>query len=254
MTRISRYGHPLYGAELRLARARQLIGTMHRQYQRYANTHERTGWDGVIDKSTGMLTIYPRLSDERHVHVPRLSLTFGEVAYNVRSALDYLIYSIARANNNGVEVSGTQFPLEDSSSRYWARWTGTDAKTGKQVARTLNKIPQDVAKDLAHYQPFAKCSWAELLRDISNPDKHRHLTTLSTSAKFVSDRPVLRVIDTQSNRQTIPLKGEIEISVAIHFGGGLIDIIEASHLVQREATALIRSYAGRFKIPPPGFV
>lgn len=124
----------------------------------------------------------------------------------------------------------------------------------RQLIGTLNKIPHEIAKDLSHYQPYARCVWAELLRDISNPDKHRHLTTLGVSAEFVSDRPILRVIDTESNRHTIPMRGKIKVSVTFDFRDNPIDIIEASHLVQREATALIRSYAGRFKIPPPGLV
>jgi hypothetical protein len=248
------FGHPLHGAELRLARARQLIGTMHRQYQRYADTHERSGWIGRVDETTKHLRLSPRLSNERHVHVPRVSITLGEVAYNVRSALDFLVYSIARASNDCIEVRGTQFPLESTPHRYWARWTGKDTKTGKRVPRMLNKIPHDVAKDLAHYQPFAKCVWAELLSEISNPDKHRHLTTLGTSAEFIPDRPVLSVIDTKSGGQTIHLKGKVQISVSLEFRGDTIDVIKASNLVQREATALIRSYAGRFQLPGPRFV
>jgi hypothetical protein len=248
------FGHPLYGAELRLARARQLIGTMHRQYQRYADAHEHSGWNQSFDRTTGTLSLSPALSDARHVHVPKISITLGEIAYNIRSALDYLIYSIARANNNGKEVRGTQYPIEDSEERYWMRWTGKDPKTGRDVARWLNKIPRDVAEDLAHYQPFAHCAWAELLRDISNPDKHRHLTTLGISAEFIPDRPVLGVIDSETKRQSVHLSGKVAIGVTLKSGRDTIDIIEASNLVQREARALIRGYAGRFKLPPPGFV
>ena len=248
------FGHPLHGAELRLARARRLIGTMHRQYQRYADTHERSGWNGRLDRATGNLALSPKLSDERYVHVPRISITLGEVAYNVRSAMDFLVYSIARATNNGIEVRGTQFPLESTSHRYWARWTGRDVKTSQRVPRMLNKIPQEVAKDLANYQPFAKCIWAELPTVISSPDKHRHLTTLGTSAEFIPDRPVLRVIDAKSGSQTIHLKGKVQISVTLEFRGDTIDVIDASNLVQREATALIRSYASRFQLPGPRFV
>jgi hypothetical protein len=118
----------------------------------------------------------------------------------------------------------------------------------------LNKIPKDVAANLANYQPFAKCIWAELLRDISNPDKHRHLTTLGTSAEFVPDRPMLRIVDTHMHRQTIHLRGKVQISVTIQFRGDALDIIDASDLVQRGATALVRSYAGRFQGTQPIFV
>jgi hypothetical protein len=250
VTRIE-FGHPLYGAELRLARARRLIGTMNRQYQQWANAHKDSGWNKRFEKETGNLTLTPAFSGARHVYVPRISITLGETAYNVRSALDYLVYSIARASNRGIEVSGIQFPIEDSDARYWMRWTGKDPKSGRDVPKWLNKIPKDVADNLAHCQPFSHCRWAELLRDISNPDKHRHLTTLNISNTFISDRPVLGVIDTKTNRHTFHLRGQIEVGVSLQTGE---DIIDAAKLVESEARALVRSYAGRFKLPPPGFV
>jgi hypothetical protein len=245
------FGHPLYGAELRLARARQLIGTLHRQYQRWANLHEEPEIAQRFDRDRGVLNIQPLIHRESVIRVPRMSLTVGEIAYNVRSALDFLVYSIARANNNGVEVDGTQFPMEDVESRYWGRWSGTDDTTGRRIARYLDKIPKTVADDLAHYQPFANCRWAELLRDISNRDKHRHLSTLTTSTKLVPDEPIRRVIDPVKNAQSFHLKGQIEVGVFLPTGE---DVIDAAHLIQGEARALIRSYAGRFKIPPPGFI
>jgi hypothetical protein len=245
------YGHPLYGAELRLARARQLIGTLHRQYARWANLHDKAEIAQRFDRDRGVLNLQPLIHPSSVIHVPRMSLTVGEIAYNVRSALDFLVYSIARASNNGVEVDGTQFPMEDSESRYWARWTGTDAKTQNKVARYLDKIPKDVADDLAHYQPFANCGWIKLLRDISNRDKHRHLHTLTTTTKLIPEQPIRRVIDPIKNAQSLHIDGQIEVSVFLPTGE---DIVDAAHLIQSEARALVRSYARRFKIPPPGFV
>ncbi len=247
------YGHPLYGAELRLARARQLIGTMHRQYQRWANVHESPEVKQSFNPGTGVLNIQPMIHKASVIYVPRISLTLGEVNYNVRSALDFLVYSIARACNNGVEVKGTQFPLEDEESTYWMRWTGKAPKTGKPIrpnAHWLKGIPKDVADNLAHYQPW-QCDWTKLLREISNLDKHRHLTTLTTTTRLVPERPIRRVIDPVNRTQSFHLKGQVEVSVALPDG---MDVVYAAHLIQSEARALIRSYAGRFKLPAPGFV
>lgn len=243
------FGHPLHGAELRLARARQLIGTLNRQYARWGDAHGnvRVG----LDEARSLLHVAPEIPQlERDRLVPRISITVGETAYNIRSSLDYLIYAIARTNNYLREVRGTQFPLEDYEEMYWARWTGK-TPDGKKVAQFLRKVPRGVAEDLAHYQPFSGCKWAELLRDLSNPDKHRHLTTLNTRATFKPDTLGLGIVDPNTKQQSIHFKGRIEVSVFLPTGE---DVVDALHLVQGEARALVRSYAGRFQLPGPRWV
>jgi hypothetical protein len=131
------------------------------------------------------------------------------------------------------------------------RWTGTNAKTKRNVAKYLDKVPKDVAEDLAHYQPFSNCGWSEILRDISNRDKHRHLNTLTVTNKLIPEGEISRVIDPVANAQSLHMEGQLEVGVYLPTGE---DVIDAAHLIQREARALVRSYAGRFKFPPPSFV
>jgi len=184
----------------------------------------------------------------------RSSITLGEVIYNVRSALDFLVYSIARANNDGVELDGTQFPLEDHAGAYWTRWTGKNAK-GKPInakAHWLKNIPKAVAVDLEHYQPYA-CSWTKLIRDVSNRDKHRHLSTLTVTLGFRPTARPVRPIDPVDEKQAFVFpSGIVEIGIYLPDGGQ--DVLDAAHLIQREARALIRSYARIFKLPPPGLI
>jgi hypothetical protein len=249
-----KFGHPLYGAELRLARARRLIGTLHRQYARWAALHESSGIQENFDRATGVLRISAAIHEDRKIHIPRMSITLGEIAYNVRSSLDFLVYSIARANNaNYAEVDGTQFPMEDSPERFWMRWTGKNPETGKPIpasAKWLKNIPKGVAEDLEHYQPFAS-PWVAILRDISNRDKHRHLTTLTISTNLLPEGPIRIAVNPVKNAQSIHYRGQIEIGVFLPTGE---DVIDAANLVQSEATALIRRYASRFTLPGPRFV
>lgn len=252
MPRIDEFGHPLFGAHLRLRRARNCIGTLKRQMQRWSEAH-REQFRVEVDAQSRRVRITPVVPEERHMHLPRMSVTIGETAYHTRSALDYLVYSIARGNNGGTHVGGTQFPIEDVETVYWSRWTGKDPKTGRGVARYLKKIPKPVADDLFHYQPFSGCRWTEMLRDLSNPDKHRQLTTLTTYATF---RPhggnkVLGVMDPNTGLETVHLSGEVQVVVELEGGE---EIVGAFQLIEREARALIRSYAGRFQFDPTRFV
>src|ERR1043166_7489771 len=143
--------HPLYAADLRVRRAGRNVATLRRQLRRWANAHRdayrtRVRPDGSVHvEMTGQWAVYHLL--------PLASVTIGETVYNLRAALDYLIFEIARANNGGKNVSGTQFPIESSEETYWARSTGK-TPDGKRVAQYLRKVPKPVVADLAQYQPF----------------------------------------------------------------------------------------------------
>jgi hypothetical protein len=251
MTRIV-FGHPLYGAELRLGRARQLIGTMRRQYERWQSAIQAADPRQEFSYEGGYLLFRPELRAINLRHVPRISITLGETIYNIRAALDYLVYSIARASNEGVEVDETQFPLSGSKDGYWnLRWTGADPVTEKNRPGTLNNIPKDVADDLAHYQPFSGCAWAILLSSLSNADKHRSLTTLTTHYEFRPTGESIVEEHPYTHDKSIQRLGEIEVGLLLPTGE---DVVESADLVQREVRALIRSYAGRFEFPPPRFI
>ena len=142
MTRIV-FGHPLYGAELRLARSRQLVGTMRRQYERWEAAIQAADPRQEFTLEGGYLLFRPELHTLNLQHVPRISITLGETIYNIRAALDYLVYSIVRASNEGVEIDETQFPLSKHADRYWdLRWTGAAPATRKNDKRSLNNIPK----------------------------------------------------------------------------------------------------------------
>src|SRR5579884_1846280 len=95
----------------------------------------------------------------------------GEVIYNLRAALDYLVYEIAW-QDSGIEQCGTQFLIESVPS---------DPKEPKRgfKARSKTCLPgfhQRHVDAMESLQPYKGCTWTETLRRISNPDKHRHLT------------------------------------------------------------------------------
>lgn len=97
----------------------------------------------------------------------QVSILIGEIAYNLRAALDYLVYALA-VLDSGVEQSGTQFPIEDTPDGFEAR-----KKVG--FLRGLNAAH---IAGIERLQPYKGCDWTRLLRSLSNQDKHRHLTLL----------------------------------------------------------------------------
>jgi hypothetical protein len=70
-----------------------LIGTLKRQSRRWAERHaEFIGAEQ--DKSTGNLNLFLMPDDAEPLG--RVAITIGETIYNLRSALDYIVYDIAR--------------------------------------------------------------------------------------------------------------------------------------------------------------
>lgn len=114
---------------------------------------------------------------ERDEVDPKLSIVIGEIIYNLRSVLDYLVYDLARFDSGELQ-DGTQFPIEDTVEGF--------AKKRKSFLKGLSDAHVIAIEKL---QPYAGCAWTKTLRGLSNPDKHRRLVTL----KDVAFKPIVVV-------------------------------------------------------------
>jgi len=109
---------------------------------------------------------------------PRWSIRFGETIYNLRAALDYLVYSLAHLDS-GREKNGTQFPICSSPDSF-----------KKGVKRGwLNGVNPSHRAAIEMLQPYPRRQgldslWLARLAEFSNPDKHRHLTVVDTGTKI----------------------------------------------------------------------
>jgi hypothetical protein len=99
----------------------------------------------------------------------RVGVLIGEICYNLRSALDYLIFELAR-HDSGSAQNGTQFPIEDTKRGFKSR-----EKTW------LKGINLSHIAAIETLQPYRECDWTKALRDLSNRDKHREFAQISGS-------------------------------------------------------------------------
>lgn len=168
---------------MRTDRAGQLLTTLRRQFQRW--TDAQTANIGAA-KQVGPTEFEISMEGEPQIqHLYRAAVTVGEIAYNCRAALDDLVRELATHSNGGREVRGTQFPIEDDEAMFDARVTGKHPTSAdKKVGRYLYKVPPDAIAYFRQLQPFAGCEWTALLRDGSNPDKHRTLPFLTSQESF----------------------------------------------------------------------
>jgi hypothetical protein len=111
------------------------------------------------------------------VHVPPIaSIIVGEVIYNLRAALDYLVFELARYDSGKVQ-DGTQFLVEDVRSDPANKNRGFIPRS-KSCLKGVSSDHIDLIEKL---QPYNGVDWTKTLRDISNPDKHRELIAMKNS-------------------------------------------------------------------------
>lgn len=97
----------------------------------------------------------------------------GEIIYNLRAALDYLVYELAW-HDSGSEKHGTQFLIEKFRIDPKDPDRGFEPRS-KTCLVGLYQRHIDTLEDL---QPYKGCAWTKTLKSISNPDKHRRLTAV----------------------------------------------------------------------------
>lgn len=169
-----------------------------------------------------------------------IPLLVGEAIYEIRSALDGLVYQLAVAGRHASgkkyrDPTGTQFPIEDNAKMFEGRVTG---KLGsKHCAQYLAWVQPEFVQEIRAVQPFAGCQWTRLLRDISNQDKHRFLSEFSTKLE-IEFRP--------------PAEGQekvnMDLSIEVFLRPDLIPLIPALQMIHEGACAFV----GRFEIEDVG--
>jgi hypothetical protein len=124
-----------------------------------------------------------------------LSILVGEIIYNLRAALDYLVYELARLGS-GQAQDMTQFPIESCKKKFGSYENGTGLGKGR-----LKGVHSSHVALIKKLQPCYGCKWTGLLATISNSDKHKLLAVLYGSARqkatltFGSDVPPNRRAD-----------------------------------------------------------
>lgn len=143
-----------------------------------------------------------------------ITLLVGETIYNLRSALDYLIYELAQLDSKKV-IEGTQFPIDSSKKRFESR-----------RENFLKGISDEHIAIIQGLQPCCGCQWTKMLQSISNPDKHRKLTTIQHSVGVILPPGSAETIIAEK-----PMKMQADVTVYVAFSDGLpvIETLEQLH-------------------------
>ena len=124
-----------------------------------------------------------------HSNVPiSYSIRIGEIAYNLRSALDHLIWQLVRANGKQPKHNN-EFPILSSESEF-----------EKQGNRKLRGVEENKHRLVHDFQPFSDAGEVGknlfLLNKICNIDKHRYLNVLATHSRtYLNRMPLDTLVD-----------------------------------------------------------
>lgn len=225
-----------------MQRARRLIGTLKRQLQAWAEAH-RDFIEAVQDETTKQ--IYLTTAGDTKM-LGRISITSGETIYNLRAALDYVVYDLARIGV-GKPVAGTQFPIEETQAKFNSRISGKNAK-GEPVPQHLKGVPPGAIRLIAQLQPFAGCRWTRELRDLSNPDKHRHLSSLRSNLAGKINEAEMVDFDPETLRGSLRIRFDAEVEV---FFADDRPVLETLQDLCREVDATVQMFKSAVTSEPP---
>jgi len=156
----------LYGATLRQERALEHLADIREQveaiYNHFSTPSHQPHADG------GSFIRIPR------PHDPPLELAVrvGEMIYNLRAALDYVVFEIAH-HDSGVKQNGTQFPVEDRPEGF----------AGRRKSFLKGVSDEHVAL-IESYQPYEGCRWTTLPRVSLEPRQAPAAPRLANGGRF----------------------------------------------------------------------
>ena len=128
---------------------------------------EETQVRALPDGQTEIITPWIDLGEP--ITDPGWSRELGYAVYNLRAALDYLVYSLAFLDS-GSEQKGTQFPICSKPSNF-------EGSVKRGNLRGVNDAHRAMIEAL---QPYNGAKWLTELAGLSNPDKHMHLTAVAS--------------------------------------------------------------------------
>jgi hypothetical protein len=158
-------------ARARIDRAKQHIAVLEHEISTFLSP------DRIAAASAVLVQSFP--GGTEHFNAPPImSILIGEAFYNLRAALDYLVYELAYLDT-GRHQSGTKFLIEDREEGWNGHLPGPGTPGKLRRNMWLHRLTSAHQAALKALQPCSGCKWTSTLRDLSNPDKHRRLLRIT---------------------------------------------------------------------------
>ncbi len=174
------------------------------------------------------------------VDVPAIvPILVGEVAYNLKSALDYLAHELFYLAN-GRRSNSTKFPTERVKESWDKYLHAAKPKDAKKL--WLPKLRPKHQAMIQALQPFdSGPQWPSLLADITNGDKHRYLTV--TVGKLSSAPREVPAVFTKAIAGVFPEEMFVhrQITATATFEDGTL-VVQTLQNLQRQVTDVVDAF------------
>lgn len=212
--------HPLDGPRLKAERALEHLEALDAEWAAFRAEREPHSIEAQFDAKARCHVAVLRVHRDPP---PRLSLIFGDLIHNLRSALDHIAWSVARLDHPGEELmkSGTRkkilFPITQAPKEFAAHslipFISEQAKTIFEGTQPYNGPIE------AERHPLAS------LNRLSNADKHRLLTPVIGAVDITSVRYRPAAVDVERL-----LQGGITFEQIIRHGDPVEDGTKVAYL------------------------
>jgi hypothetical protein len=230
---------PFFAVELKIGRARLHGQTLRDSIEEWLNKKPLTATSEFIEGRTGYRLVVDEFSSPPLLE--HWALLVGDCVHNLRSALDNLVYGLARIKADPPrDPRSIQFPIFASREAF--------QKSGAARA-TLEQLPARAAELVTAWQPFHRDSAAHiaadalnLLHHLSNQDKHRlpQVVLLSVNQR---DHEVQLKFDSDEDAQAFvsgPPKVELRTS-PIEAGTPLIQVVGSKRIADMRGKVTVEA-------------
>lgn len=162
--------HPLYGAALKIERARQQLDALDLEIAGFltGDTY-RVAEEVDTDKGLKVYRIEPLLAPDG----TRWGVLVGEIVHNLRSALDHIAWQLALLGPNPPDPKKIKFPI----------FKVDDPWSQGMIDANLTNVPDDAKQVIKTFQPYNAGNAAEahalwILHSLWNTDKHQSVQDL----------------------------------------------------------------------------
>jgi hypothetical protein len=201
--------HPLDDARARVSRAEQHLVELMRRVSERGQQHLEAIGTRAHPSNPNQVVVDPRTDLPLDL---MFSVLVGEICYNLRATLDYLVYELAKYNSKAPQKQ-TQFPIVNDPADF------PQAGTGRLLG--VNQKHTAMIEDL---QPYKGCSWTAALRDMSHKtlslvQAEHELTVHVVDENHLSGLENLpgRTVQTGAGNQVFV---KFDLKTALQFGDG----------------------------------
>jgi hypothetical protein len=175
----------------------------------------------------------------------RFPVLIGEMCHNLRSALDCLVFELAKLDT-GSEQDGTQFPIDDTPEKF----------TVNKKRFRIDLLSTAHVALIEAVQPYKGCDWSKRLRDYSNLDKHRKFVSTMGAADYhvhsSLEKDLVRCFGYEREAPH-PISGQPPIKVKVYIAKKKITftdgapVIETINKIKTSVAKTLRSFEPDFK-------